>query len=151
MCYLRSMEYVYCSVCGRFCHVRSKLRDGTDRFCDDTNEFTAHLCYLTRLRMVDDEQACREANERAQRLEDAEAQAEAARNAGRGRGTRRRTRRRRQRRVPEVSVEPKYDGRCDACEAVARGEDGAGVVQDYQAGWRYYGGWLDYGAGGSEA
>lgn len=79
------MEYTYCSFCPRLCYVRSKLRD-------DTNEFTAHLCYLTRLRMVADEQACREANERAQRQEDAE--------AARGR----QRRRPRARRVPEVRL-----------------------------------------------
>lgn len=139
MFYIRSMEYTYCSFCPRLYHVRSKLRDGTDRFCDDTNEFTAHLCYITRLRMVADEQACREANERAQRQEEAE--------AARGR----QRRRPRARRVPEVRLKRNEYGRCDACEAAARGEDGAGVVQDYQAGWRYYGGWLDYGAGGSGA
>lgn len=66
MCYLRSMEYTYCSVCPRLCHVRSKLRRGTDRFCSGSNEFTAHLCYITRQRMAGDEQACREANERAE-------------------------------------------------------------------------------------
>lgn len=144
MCYLRSMEYTYCSVCPRLCHVRSKLRRGTDRFCSGSNEFTAHLCYITRQRMAADEQACREANERTEREEEAEA--EAARNV-RGRGRRRRRRRARERRVPEVRMGSNEDGRCDACEAAATGRDGLGVVQDYQGGWRYYGGWMGYGAG----
>lgn len=152
MCYLRSMEYTYCFVCPRLCHVRSKLRRGTDRFCRD--EFTAHLCFITRQRMAADEQACREANERAEREEEAEA--EEARNGGRGRGRRRR--RRRERRVPEVTVESNENGRCDACEAVASGGGmGQGWCRIIRGGGGIMGGgWimglgglgLEYGGGG---
>lgn len=125
MCYLRSIKYTYCSVptCRRLCHVRSKLRPGTDRFCRDRNEFNAHQCCITRQRMAADEQACRQANERARREEEAEA--EATRNGGRGR----RRGRRRERREPEVSVGSNADGTCDtcdACDAVARGVDAGG-------------------------
>lgn len=141
MCYLRSMEYTYCSVCPRLCHVRSKLRRGTDRFCRDRNEFTAHLCFITRQRMAADEQACREANERAEREEEAEA--EEARNGGRGRGRRRR--RQRERRVPEVTVESNENGRCDACEVAARGGGwgggGAGLSGGVEVLWGVDGLW----------
>lgn len=147
MCYLRCMEYTYCSVCPRLCHVRSKLRRGTDRFCSGRYKFTAHLCYITRQRMAADEQACREANEREEREEEAEA--EAARN-GRGRGRRRRRRRARERRVPEVRMGSNEDGRCDACEAAATRRDGAVVVQDYQGGGGTMGGGWIMGLGGLE-
>lgn len=124
MCRLRSIEYTYCSAptCRRLCHVRSKLRPGTDRFCRDRTELNAHQCYITRQRMAADEQACREANERARREEEAEAEAEATRNGGRGR----RRGKRRERREPDVSVGSNADGTCDACDAVARGVDAGG-------------------------